>query len=160
MRVGFTCSCFDLLHAGHVLMLKEAKDQCDYLVVGLQTDPTIDRTTKNKPIQSVTERFIQLSAVKYVDEIVVYESEDDLLQILKAYNIDVRIIGEEYRDKNFTGKDICERRGIEIYYNKRDHYFSSSDLRKRVFEAELKRRNSGWEEINTSNVSNVKQFSK
>jgi glycerol-3-phosphate cytidylyltransferase len=131
MRVGFTCSCFDLLHAGHVLMLKEAKDQCDYLIVGLQTDPTIDRTTKNKPIQSVTERFIQLSAVKYVDEIVVYESEDDLLQILKAYNIDVRIIGEEYKDKFFTGNDLP----MEIHFNKRTHKFSSTELRNRIVSA-------------------------
>jgi len=131
MRVGFTCSCFDLLHAGYVLMLKEAKDQCDYLIVGLQTDPTIDRTTKNKPIQSVTERFIQLSAVKYVDEIVVYESEDDLLQILKAYNIDVRIIGEEYKDKFFTGNDLP----MEIHFNKRTHKFSSTELRNRIVSA-------------------------
>jgi glycerol-3-phosphate cytidylyltransferase len=112
-------------------MLKEAKDQCDYLIVGLQTDPTIDRTTKNKPIQSVTERFIQLSAVKYVDEIVVYESEDDLLQILKAYNIDVRIIGEEYKDKFFTGNDLP----MEIHFNKRTHKFSSTELRNRIVSA-------------------------
>lgn len=128
MRVGFTCSCFDLLHAGHVLMLKEAKDQCDYLIAGLQTDPTFDRPDKNKPIQSITERFIQLSAVKYVDEIVVYSTEDDLLQILKAYNIDVRIIGEEYKDRPFTGNDLP----MEIHFNKRSHKFSSTELRNRI----------------------------
>ncbi len=131
MRVGFTCSSFDLLHAGHVLMLKEAKDQCDYLIVGLQTDPTFDRPTKNKPIQGVTERYIQLSAVKYVDEIVVYATEDDLIQILKAYNIDVRIIGEEYKDKPFTGNDLP----MEIYFNKRTHKFSSTELRNRIVSA-------------------------
>ena len=131
MRVGFTCSCFDLLHAGHVLMLKESKDQCDYLIVGLQTDPTFDRPDKNKPIQSVTERFIQLSAVKYVDEIVVYSTEDDLLQILKAYNIDVRIIGEEYKDRPFTGNDLP----MEIHFNKRSHKFSSTELRNRIVSA-------------------------
>jgi len=131
MRVGFTCSSFDLLHAGHVLMLKEAKDQCDYLIAGLQTDPTFDRPTKNVPIQSVTERHIQLSAVKYVDEIVVYATEDDLLQILKAYNIDVRIIGEEYKDKSFTGNDLP----MEIHFNKRTHKFSSTELRNRIVSA-------------------------
>jgi len=128
MRVGFTCSCFDLLHAGHILMLKEAKTQCDYLIVGLQTDPTIDRATKNKPVQSITERFIQLEAVKYIDEIVVYASEDDLIQILKAYNIDVRILGEDYKDKPFTGNDLP----MEIYFNKRTHKYSTTELRNRI----------------------------
>jgi len=161
MKMGFTCSTFDLFHAGHVMMLEDAKKQCDWLIAAIHVDPTLDRPgVKNKPVQSIIERQIQVSACKHVDEIVVYSTEKELEDILMTYPIDVRIIGEEYRDKNFTGKDICERRGIEIYYNKRDHYFSSSDLRKRVFEAELKRRNSGWEEINTSNVSNVKQFSK
>lgn len=131
MKIGFTCSAFDLLHAGHILMLKEAKAQCDHLIVGLQTDPTIDRDTKNKPIQSVLERFIQLSAVKYVDEIVVYETENDLLQILKAYNIDVRILGEEYENKPFTGHDLR----METYFNKRTHSFSTTELRNRVIEA-------------------------
>jgi glycerol-3-phosphate cytidylyltransferase len=112
-------------------MLKESKDQCDYLIVGLQTDPTFDRPDKNKPIQSVTERFIQLSAVKYVDEIVVYSTEDDLLQILKAYNIDVRIIGEEYKDRPFTGNDLP----MEIHFNKRSHKFSSTELRNRIVSA-------------------------
>lgn len=135
MRVGFTCSCFDLLHAGHILMLKEAKSQCDYLIVGLQTDPTIDRATKNKPVQSIAERFIQLEAVKYIDEIVVYATEDDLLQILKAYNIDVRIMGEEYKDKPFTGNDLP----IEIYFNRRTHKYSTTELRNRISELQTKK---------------------
>jgi len=135
MRVGFTCSTFDLLHAGHILMLKEAKAQCDYLIVGLQTDPTIDRATKNKPVQSITERFIQLEAVKYIDEIVVYASEDDLIQILKAYNIDVRILGEDYKDKPFTGNDLP----IEVYFNKRTHKYSTSELRSRIAELQTKK---------------------
>ena len=132
LDVGFTCSTFDLFHAGHILMLKEAKSQCEYLIVGLQTDPTIDRPQKNKPVQSIFERYVQLQACKYVDEIVVYATEKDLEDILEMYHIDVRILGEEYRDKDFTGKDICRRRGIQLYFNKRDHRFSSSDLRKRV----------------------------
>ena len=135
MRVGFTCSTFDLLHAGHILMLKEAKAQCDYLIVGLQTDPTIDRATKNKPVQSITERFIQLEAVKYIDEIVVYASEDDLIQILKAYNIDVRILGEDYKDKPFTGNDLP----IEVYFNKRTHKYSTTELRSRITELQTKK---------------------
>ncbi len=135
MRIGFTCSCFDLLHAGHILMLKEAKAQCDYLIVGLQTDPTIDRVTKNKPVQSITERFIQLEAVKYINEIVVYATEDDLIQILKAYNIDVRIIGEEYKDRPFTGNDLP----MEIYFNKRTHKYSTTELRSRITELQTKK---------------------
>ncbi len=135
MRIGFTCSTFDLLHAGHILMLKEAKAQCDYLIVGLQTDPTIDRATKNKPVQSITERFIQLEAVKYIDEIVVYATEDDLIQILKAYNIDVRILGEDYKDKPFTGNDLP----IEVYFNKRTHKYSTSELRSRIAELQTKK---------------------
>jgi len=136
MKIGFVASSFDLLHAGHVMMLREAKDQCDHLICALQVDPTKDRKEKNKPIQSTVERFIQLSAVKYVDEIVVYESEKDLEDILEIYPIDVRILGEEYKDKDFTGRDICKKRGMELYFNKRDHRFSSSDLRKRVNEKE------------------------
>lgn len=136
MRIGIVTSCFDLLHAGHIQMLREAKTQCDYLICALQTDPTIDRPTKNKPVQSVVERYIQVSAVKYIDEIVVYTTEKDLEDILEMFHIDVRILGEEYRDTNFTGKDICQRRGIDLYFNKRDHRFSSSDLRKRVAEQE------------------------
>lgn len=132
MRVGFTCSTFDLLHAGHVMMLREAKSQCDYLIVGLQTDPSIDRAEKNKPIQTLVERYVQLDAIKYVDEIITYQTEQDLEDILNMFDIDVRILGEEYKDQTFTGRAICAKRGIELYYNKRDHRFSSSDLRKRV----------------------------
>jgi len=134
MRVGFTCSTFDLLHAGHVQMLREAKEQCDYLLVGLQMDPSIDRAEKNAPVQSVVERYTQLKGVRYVDEIIPYQTEADLEDILGMYHIDVRVLGEEYRDKTFTGRAICLRRGIELYYNKREHRFSTSDLRKRVCE--------------------------
>jgi glycerol-3-phosphate cytidylyltransferase len=138
MKVGFTCSTFDLLHAGHVQMLREAKEQCDYLICGLQFDPSLDRPTKNSPIQTVVERYTQLKAVGYVDEIIPYSSEGDLEDILSMYHIDVRILGEEYRDKDFTGKDICKKRGIQLYFNKREHRFSSSDLRKRVVDREMK----------------------
>ena len=132
MKVGFTCSTFDLLHAGHIMMLREAKTVCDYLIVGLQTDPSIDRAEKNAPVQTLVERYIQLQAVGYVDEIIPYQTEQDLEDILNMFDIDVRILGEEYKDGKFTGRAICARRGIELYYNKRDHRFSSSDLRKRV----------------------------
>ena len=132
MKVGFTCSTFDLLHAGHIQMLKDAKEECDYLIVGLQTDPTIDRPEKNKPIQTLVERSIQLKAVKYVDEVIPYETEKDLEDILQMYNISVRIIGEEYQGKNFTGKEICVKKHIKIVYNKREHRFSSTDLRERI----------------------------
>ena len=134
MRVGITFSAFDLLHAGHVAMLRESKQQCDYLVAGLQLDPTIDRPAKNKPIQTIVERYTQLKAVKYIDEIIPYTTEKDVEDILEMYQIDVRILGEEYKDKDFTGKDICRRLGIELYFNKRDHRFSSTDLRKRICE--------------------------
>ena len=130
-KVGFTCSAFDLLHAGHVSMLRDAKAQCDYLICDLQVDPS-GRKGKNKPIQTVVERYTQLRAVGYVDEIVPYGTEEDLEDILNMYAIDVRILGEEYRDQDFTGKDICRKRDIKLYFNKRDHRFSSSDLRKRV----------------------------
>jgi len=136
MKVGFTASTFDLLHAGHVQMLRDAKEQCDYLICGLQVDPSIDRPEKNSPVQTVVERYTQLAGVKYVDEIVPYATEKDLEDILTMYHIDVRILGEEYREKDFTGKDICKKRGIQLYFNKRDHRFSSSDLRKRVAERE------------------------
>ena len=132
MKVGFTCSSFDLLHAGHVIMLREAKEQCDYLICGLQIDPSIDRAEKNKPVQSIVERYTQLKGVEYVDEIIPYKTEEDLEDILSMYPIDVRVLGEEYRDKDFTGKDECRKRGIQLYFNKRDHRFSTSDLRKRV----------------------------
>ncbi len=132
MKVGFTCSTFDLLHAGHIQMLREAKEQCEYLIVGLQTDPTIDRPEKNKPIQTLVERYTQLKAVGYVDEIIPYQTEQDLEDILSMYHIDVRVLGVEYKDRDFTGKSICQKRSIDLYFNKRDHRFSSSDLRKRV----------------------------
>ena len=138
MKVGFTCSSFDLLHSGHVQMLRDAKEQCDYLIVGLQTDPTIDRPEKNKPIQTVVERYTQLKAVGYVDEIIPYATEQDLEDILSMYHINVRILGEEYKNGKFTGRAICASRGIELYFNKREHRFSSSELRKRVFAAENK----------------------
>ena len=131
--VGITFSAFDLLHAGHVVMLREAKNHCDYLIAGIQTDPTIDRPdSKNKPVQSLVERYAQLSAVKYVDEIIPYQTEQDLIDILSMYEIDVRILGDEYKEKDFTGKDVCNKRGIDLYFNKRDHRFSTSDLRERV----------------------------
>lgn len=130
--VGITFSTFDLFHAGHVKMLEEAKSVCDYLIVGLQLDPSIDRAEKNKPVQSIIERYIQVSSCKFVDEVVPYITEKDLDEILRSFKIDVRIIGEEYRDKDFTGKAYCEQKGIELYYNRRDHGFSSSELRKRI----------------------------
>jgi len=136
VKVGLTASTFDLLHAGHIAMLREAKTQCDYLICALQVDPSIDRQNKNKPIQTIVERYTQLSAVKYVDEIVVYAHERDLEDILSLYPIDVRILGEEYKDKDFTGREICKRKNIQLYFNKRDHRFSSSDLRQRVFDME------------------------
>jgi glycerol-3-phosphate cytidylyltransferase len=132
MKVGFTCSCFDLFHAGHVMMLKEAKAQCNYLIVGLQTDPTLDRPEKNKPIQSILERYIQLEACKHVDQIVPYATEKDLLDLLTSYPIDVRIIGEEYKNKQFTGYDLP----MAVYFNSRQHSFSSTELRERVRQSE------------------------
>jgi glycerol-3-phosphate cytidylyltransferase len=139
MKIGITFSSFDLLHAGHIKMLEEAKQQFDYLIAALQTDPTIDRPEKNKPSQTVVERYIQLKGCKFVDEIVPYTTEQDLEDILKAFKIDVRIIGEEYREKDFTGKIYCQENGVELYYNKRNHRFSSSGLRKVVAEVETKR---------------------
>ena len=128
MKIGITASCFDLLHAGHILMLKEAKSVCDYLIVALQVDPTIDRPNKNKPIQSYYERWVQLSAVKYVDEIIPYSTEDELMTILQNYNIDIRILGEEYMVKPFTGNNL----DMEYYYNKRTHNYSTTELRTRI----------------------------
>jgi glycerol-3-phosphate cytidylyltransferase len=136
--VAFTCSTFDLLHAGHILMLAEAKTICDYLIVGLQNDPTIDRPgIKNKPVQSVVERYVQLQAVKFVDEIIVYNTEKDLEDLLMFLPFNIRIIGEEYEGKDFTGKHICEERGIKVWYNSRKHRFSSSELRQRTYQSEL-----------------------
>jgi glycerol-3-phosphate cytidylyltransferase len=139
-KIGIVFSQFDMLHAGHIAMLAEAKNHCDYLIAGLQTSAAIDRPdTKNPPVQSIVERQIQLAAVRYVDETVIYQTEKDLEDILLTLPIDVRILGIEYADKEFTGKDICNARGIGIVYNGRDHSFSSSSLRKRVVEAERKK---------------------
>ena len=135
-KIGITFSAFDLLHAGHIKMLEEANTICDYLIVGLQIDPSLDRPQKNKPTQSVVERYIQLKACRSVDEIIPYNTEEDLMDILQSFVIDVRIIGDDYRDKDFTGKQYCEDKGIQIYYNKRDHRFSSSALKKAVYEQE------------------------
>tara|TARA_Y100000361_G_C10942586_1_gene229512 strand:+ start:142 stop:579 length:438 start_codon:yes stop_codon:yes gene_type:complete len=137
MIIGITASTFDLLHAGHVAMLREAKTQCDHLICALQVDPSIDRSEKNSPVQTLVERWTQLDGVKYVDEIIPYQSEKDLEDILQMYNLDIRIIGEEYKNGKFTGRAICAARGIEIYFNKRDHRFSTSDLRLRVQQAQM-----------------------
>jgi len=137
LKIGITFSTFDLLHAGHIAMLSEAKNHCDYLIAALQTDPTINRPeSKNSPVQTIVERQIQLSTNRNVDEVVVYQTEKDLEDLLLILPVDVRILGIEYADKEFTGKEICKKRGIEIVYNGRDHSFSSSSLRKRVAEAE------------------------
>ena len=139
-KIGITFSTFDMLHAGHIAMLSEAKNHCDYLICGLQTDPTIDRPeTKNKPIQSVVERQIQLSACRYVDEVVVYSTEQDLIDLILILPVDVRILGIEYEDTNFTGRNEGVGRGIHHVFNKRDHSFSSSSLRKRVAAAEVEK---------------------
>ncbi len=136
-RIGITFSTFDMLHAGHIAMLAEAKNHCDYLIAGLQTDPTIDRPdTKNAPVQSIVERQIQLAACRYVDEVVVYQTEQDLVDLLLILPLDVRVLGVEYAEKDFTGRKECQGRGIEIIFNGRDHSFSSSSLRKRVVAAE------------------------
>jgi glycerol-3-phosphate cytidylyltransferase len=132
MKIGFTCSTFDLFHAGHLLMLEEAKKQCDWLIVGLQTDPTIDRPTeKNKPVQGVFERFVQVESCKYVDKVIPYTTEKELQDILLSFPINIRILGEEYKDKKFTGHDLP----MEFYFNKRRHSFSTSELRQRVIDA-------------------------
>jgi glycerol-3-phosphate cytidylyltransferase len=136
-KIGITFSTFDMLHAGHIAMLAEAKNHCDYLICGLQTDPTIDRPdTKNRPVQSIVERQIQLAACRYVDEVVVYQTEQDLVDLLLILPLDVRVLGVEYEHKDFSGKSECYQRNIEIIFNGRDHSFSSSSLRKRVAEAE------------------------
>lgn len=135
LKIGITFSQFDLLHAGHVAMLAEAKQHCDYLICGLQNNASLDRPDKNAPIQSIVERQISLSAVRFVDEIIVYNTEKDLEDILLTLPIDIRILGVEYMEKEFTGRAICEKRGIELIFNSRDHSFSSSNLRKRVYEA-------------------------
>lgn len=139
MRVGITASTFDLLHAGHIEMLRDAKSQCDYLICALQVDPSVDRPQKNRPVQTIVERYTQLSAVQFVDEIIPYASERDLEDILQMRRIDVRVLGEEYRNRDYTGRQICLDRGIEIYFNQRDHRFSSTALRISVTDAEIRR---------------------
>lgn len=134
--VGITCSTFDLLHTGHILMLEECKKYCDYLICALQNDPSIDRDEKNKPVQSLFERYIQLDAVKYVDKIIPYNTEKDLEDIFNSLDIDVRIIGSDYQHKDFTAKEICSKRGIKIIFNKRDHSFSTTGLRKKIQKSE------------------------
>ena len=136
MKIGITFSAFDLLHAGHVQMLQDAKEHCDYLICGLQIDPSLDRPEKNKPVQTVVERYIQLKGCRYVDEVVPYSTEQDLVDILQFFHIDVRIIGREYASKKFTGRDYCEKKGIKFFFNERDHRFSSSALRKDVVKRE------------------------
>lgn len=153
-KIGFTCSTFDLFHAGHVVMLEEAKRQCEYLIAGIQIDPTLDRDSKNRPIQSIVERQIQVKACRYVDEVVIYSTEKELEDLMKTLPIDIRILGVEYADNDFTGKQICLDRSIQIYYNSRDHSFSSSDLRQRVYKAEHTKRGELCGS-NTTNASNV-----
>lgn len=139
-KIGIVFSAFDLFHAGHIAMLSEAKNHCDYLICGLQTDPTIDRPdTKNPPVQSIVERQIQLAACRYVDEVVVYQTEQDLVDLLLILPLDVRVLGVEYAHKPFSGKQECEQRDIDIVFNARDHSFSSSSLRKRVVQAEIEK---------------------
>lgn len=138
--VGITCSTFDLLHTGHIIMLEECKKHCDFLICALQVDPTIDRKEKNKPIQSLVERYLQLDAVKFVDKIIPYSTEEELSTIFMSLDLDVRIIGEEYKDKEFTAKDICRKRGIKLVYNKREHNFSTTNLRERIYTEESNKR--------------------
>jgi glycerol-3-phosphate cytidylyltransferase len=126
-----------MCHAGHVIMLQECKKVCDYLIVGLQVDPSKDRPNKNAPVQTLVERYIQLDAIKYIDQIVPYETEQDLEDIFSMFDINVRILGVEYKDKDFTGKDICNKRGVQIHFNKRDHRFSSTELRERITKTEI-----------------------
>ena len=141
MKIGFNCSSFDLLHAGHVTMLKMEKELCDYLKVALQTDPTLDRPgVKNRPVQSIYERYVQLQGCRYVDEILVYDTEAELLNLIMTQTIHIRFLSEEYLNRDFTGKQYCIDRGIELYYHPREHTYSSSDLRNRTYELELKKR--------------------
>jgi len=153
MRIGFNCSSFDLFHAGHVTMLKMEKELCDYLIVALQVDPTVDRPgIKNKPVQSVYERYVQLQGCKYVDEILVYETEQDLLNLIQTQTVHVRFLSEEYLNRDFTGKQYCLNNGIELHYHKRKHQYSSSDLRRRVYELELTK-------LQESSIINIPQYS-
>ena len=159
MKIGFNCSSFDLFHAGHVTMLKMEKRLCDYLIVALQVDPTVDRPgIKNKPIQSVYERYVQLQGCKYVDEILVYETEEDLLNLIQTQNIDVRFLSEEYKDRDFTGKQYCIDNGIEIHYHLRKHKYASSELRNRVYSLEKKKREQTVQGAET-NIDELEQYS-
>lgn len=159
MKIGFNCSSFDLFHAGHVTMLKMEKRLCDYLIVALQVDPTVDRPgIKNKPIQSVYERYVQLQGCKYVDEILVYETEEDLLNLIQTQNIDVRFLSEEYKDRDFTGKQYCIDNGIEIHYHLRRHKYASSELRNRVYSLEKKKREQTVQGAET-NIDELEQYS-
>ena len=140
MKIGFNCSTFDLFHAGHVTMLKMEKQLCDYLIVALQTDPTLDRPDKkNHPVQSIYERYVQVQGCKYVDEILVYSTEQDLLNLIQTTKMHIRFLGDEYKSIDFTGKQWCLDNGIELHYHLREHPFSSSGLRFRTYEAELAR---------------------
>ena len=140
MKVGFNCSTFDLFHAGHVTMLREEKRHCDYLIVAIQVDPTVDRPdTKNKPVLSIYERYVCVTACKYVDEVIVYHTEEDLLNLLKTQHIDIRFLGDEYKTKDFTGKQWCLDHGVELFFHERQHPYSSSSLRQRVWQAEENR---------------------
>jgi glycerol-3-phosphate cytidylyltransferase len=132
MNVGFTCGAFDLLHPGHLAMLAECKKECDYLIVGLHSDPTIDRPEKNKPIQTLYERWMQLKACKFVDEIIPYDTEKDLVNMMGTLEINTRFIGADHQLDKITGQSICERRGINIVWNERSHDYSSSELRGRL----------------------------
>jgi glycerol-3-phosphate cytidylyltransferase len=154
MKIGFNCSSFDLFHAGHVTMLKMEKEMCDYLKVALQVDPTIDRPgVKNKPVQSVYERHVQLQACKYVDEILVYETEEDLLNLIQTQTIHIRFLSEEYMDRDFTGKQYCIDHDIELFYHLRKHKYSSTEIRNRVYSLEKKKREEN------GNISAVEQYS-
>ena len=154
MKVGFNCSSCDLFHAGHVTMMKMEKEMCDYLKVALQVDPTIDRPgIKNKPVQSIYERYVQLQGCKYVDEILVYETEGDLLNMIKTQNINIRFLSEEYKDKEFTGKQYCIDNGIELHFHKRRHQYSSTELRNRVYSLEKEKRDK------KNDVASVEQYS-
>jgi len=137
MRIGFTCGAFDLLHAGHVLMLQEAAEVCDHLIVGLHIDPSLERPQKNAPVQDLIERYIQLDAVRYVDEVIPYRTEEEMHNLLRILRINVRIVGEEYRSVALSGQDVCEELGIQIYYNSRTHNLSSTELRERVLRSKL-----------------------
>ena len=153
MKIGFNCSSCDLFHAGHVTMMKMEKQRCDYLIVALQVDPTIDRPgVKNKPTQSVYERYVQLQGCKYVDEILVYETEADLLNLIQTQTLHIRFLSEEYKDRDFTGKQYCIDNGIELYFHMRRHQYPSTELRNRVYELEKAKREEKVEE-------NVEQYS-